>query len=172
MGGFSIIVAFDESMGIGKGGLLPWHLPADLAYFKKITTAEHNNRQNVVIMGRKTWESIPPKFRPLPGRLNVVISAQTGYGLPEGVELALSLEGALKSYCGKGFGEVFVIGGARVFAEAIRHPLCKKLYLTLIQGDSGADVFFPEIPKKFIEISRSEENRENEKKFSFLTYSV
>jgi dihydrofolate reductase len=169
MKGFSIIVAFDEMRGIGKGGVLPWHLPADLKHFKEITTSKPGQPENVVIMGRKTWESIPEKFRPLPGRMNVVISGQAGYPLPDGVHLASSLEGAISTYCGKGFGEVFVIGGARVFAEAIDHPLCDKLHLTIIEGCFNADVLFPEIPSVFVEADRSGKYQENEKIFSFLT---
>ena len=171
MKGFSIIVALDEAHGIGKGGLLPWHLPADLAHFKKITTASHGGRKNVVIMGRKTWESIPDKFKPLPGRLNVIITGQADYLLPSGVGRASSLETALLEYCSKDFGEVFVIGGAKVFVEAILHPLCEKLYLTLIYGKFDADVFFPEIPPSFKPAGSSEKTQENEKTFSFLNLS-
>ncbi|MFH0753065.1 MAG: dihydrofolate reductase [Candidatus Omnitrophota bacterium] len=167
MNGFSIIVAFDEERGIGKGGILPWHLPADLAHFKKITTVSRGVGRNVVIMGRKTWESIPDRFRPLPGRLNVVITGRPDYQLPADVKRAASLENALAEYCGKDQGEVFVIGGARVFYEAIAHPLCNKLYLTLIDGRFQADVFFPQIPACFSEVSRSEKYAENEKTFSF-----
>ncbi len=168
MKGFSIIVALDEERGIGKGGVLPWHLPADLRYFKQVTTPRQGDPENVLIMGRKTWESIPLKFRPLPGRLNVVISGQPGYPLPDGVGLFSSLQDALTAYCDKGFGEVFVIGGARVFSQAIKHPLCEKLYLTLIEGRFDADVVFPNIPAEFFETDRSRKFQENEKTFSFI----
>lgn len=70
-----LVVAVDEVGGIGKGKALPWKLPGDMAYFKELTSRTHDPaRQNAVIMGRTTWESIPPKFRPLPGRINVVLS--------------------------------------------------------------------------------------------------
>ncbi len=168
---FSIIVACDEARGIGKAGLLPWHLPADLKHFKEITTAPSGAGANVVIMGRKTWESIPDKFRPLPGRQNVVITSQSAYALPQGVLKASSLGQALEIVGNKRdgqFGDVFVIGGAQVFSEAIHHPSCQKIYLTRIWGRFDCDVFFPEIPLKFVETSFSRKFEENEKIFSFL----
>jgi dihydrofolate reductase len=72
---FQIVVAATRKLGIGKGGAMPWKLPGDMAYFKDLTTRTRDiSKQNAVVMGRKTWESIPPKFRPLPGRVNVVLS--------------------------------------------------------------------------------------------------
>jgi dihydrofolate reductase len=172
---FSIIVAFDEARGIGKGGVLAWHLPADLKHFKEITTAQNGVGCNVVIMGRKTWESIPDKFRPLSGRLNLVITSQADYPLPQGVLRAPSLRHALEDVCSKGdrdVGDVFVIGGAQVFSEAIHHPLCQKIYLTQIQGRFDCDVFFPDIPSKFKKIESSRKIGENEKTFSFFILEV
>ncbi len=167
---FSIIVALDEARGIGKAGGLPWHLPADLKHFKEITTLKDANFLNAVIMGRKTWESIPDRFRPLPGRLNVVITAQIDYPLPSEVLRASSLTNAMEVVSkieDTNIGEIFVIGGAQVFTEAICHPLCQKLYLTCIHGRSDCDVFFPEIPAKFVEKDSSRKFEENEKVFSF-----
>ncbi len=175
MKNFSVIVACDEAQGIGKGGVLPWHLSADLKHFKEITTQEHGSGQNVVIMGRKTWESIPERFRPLPARINVVITRQPGYSLPHGVVRVASLQEAFKVFCDvarKDVDGVFVIGGAQVFAEAIEHPLCSKVYLTRIEHRFDCDVFFPDIPQRFVESSRSRKYQENEKMFSFLTLSA
>ena len=79
---FSLVVAMDEERGIGKQGTLAWRLPADLKHFKEITTeVKDMKKQNAVIMGRKTWESLPEKFRPLPQRLNIVVTTQPNYVL-------------------------------------------------------------------------------------------
>jgi dihydrofolate reductase len=175
MKNFSIIVAFDEVQGIGKAGLLPWHLPADLKHFKEVTMASRGGSSNAVIMGRKTWESIPDKFRPLPGRLNIVITSQEAYALPQGVLRASSLDNALEVVSNKqdmNIMDVFVIGGAQVFAEAIAHPLCKKIYLTRIYGRFDCDVFFPVIPLKFVEKDSSRKYQENEKTFSFFMLEI
>jgi len=175
MKNFSIIVALDEGRGIGKAGILPWHLPADLKHFKAMTTASAGAGSNVLIMGRKTWESIPDKFRPLPGRLNVVITSQRDYPLPEGVFRVPSLEKALAVFCAKedgDMGDIFVIGGAKVFSEAICHPLCQRIYLTRIYSRFDCDVFFPEIPEKFVEAASSRKYEENGKTFSFLTLEI
>ena len=80
---FSIVVAMDEQQGIGKGGKLPWHIPGDLKYFKNLTTkTKLPDKKNVVIMGRKTWESLPQNFRPLSKRINVVLTRNKIFYLP------------------------------------------------------------------------------------------
>lgn len=151
---FSIVVAVDGKNGIGKAGGLPWHLPADMKHFKNITT--HNLSQNVVVMGRKTWDSIPPKFRPLPQRLNVVISRQKDLSLPDGVILAKSLNNAIELIEEKGSraGETFVIGGGQIFQEAVLSPFCRKIYLTRVENDFSCDTFFPDISRDFTETDR------------------
>lgn len=151
---FSIVVAVDGKNGIGKAGGLPWHLPADMKHFKNITT--HNLSQNVVVMGRKTWDSIPPKFRPLPQRLNVVISRQEDLSLPDGVILAKSLNNAIELIEEKGSraGETFVIGGGQIFQEAVLSPFCRKIYLTRVENDFSCDTFFPDISRDFTETDR------------------
>src|SRR5271169_1690094 len=94
---FSIIVAFDSQYGIGKKGGLAWKLPLDLKHFKEITTTVADPaKKNAVIMGRKTWESLPPKFQPLPGRVNLVLSKEGGINLPSEVLSSQSLDEALK----------------------------------------------------------------------------
>ena len=172
---FSIIVAFDEARGIGKAGFLPWHLPADLKHFKEITTAQSGSAPNVVIMGRKTWESIPDKFRPLSGRINLVLTSRRDYPLPQGVWRAGSFEKAMDVVSSKGdaeVGDIFIIGGSQVFARAISHPLCQRIHLTRIYGRHDCDVFFPEIPSKFVETEVSGKFQENKKTFSFSTFEV
>lgn len=154
---FSIIAAVDTKSGIGKNGNLPWHLPADMKYFKTITTAgSSDDKPNVVIMGRKTWESIPENFRPLPGRLNIVLSRDSNFTIPDGIYKADSLDNALFFVSGKGenCGEVFVIGGSQIFEQAIARPECQKLFLTRLDDEFFCDTFFPAIPSNFAEVSR------------------
>ena len=170
--GFAIIAALDQDRGIGKNGTMPWQLSADLKHFKEITTAHAGSPLNVVIMGRKTWESIPEQFRPLPGRHNVVITSQQDYPLPGNVEKVGSLDAAISKFChasSDASGDVFVIGGAGIFSAAIVHPLCTKLYLTEIYDRFDCDAFFPGIPSCFIETQRSPRLQENKKMFSFLS---
>lgn len=165
---FSLIAAVDKKMGIGKTGCLPWHLPTDLAYFNKITTGEE---KNIVIMGRRTWESIPPAHKPLKNRINIVITRSETYQLPLAVFRAASLEEALKSASRHNPKEIFIIGGAQIFAEAVSHPDCAKIYLTEIDGAFDCDTFFPEFDKNiFKKTSASEIHEENGAKFQFVIY--
>jgi dihydrofolate reductase/thymidylate synthase len=108
-------------MGIGKNGALPWKLPGDLKYFKELTMATSDpSKKNAVIMGRKTWESIPPKFRPLPGRLNVILtsSGSSDYAIVENVVVCGSLDASLKLLASTPYSliieKAFVIGGGQV----------------------------------------------------------
>lgn len=154
---FSIIVAADVKRGIGKNGTLPWHVPGDLKYFKELTTrADSPTTKNVVIMGRKTWESIPEKFRPLAGRLNIVLSRNSELVLPAGVMRQGSLDEALetlsKDPLNATTGSIFVIGGGQVYREALSHPQCRYIYLTTIFSDFKCDVFLPPFPSDFKEI--------------------
>jgi dihydrofolate reductase len=168
MKSFSIIVAVDEKFGIGKKNDLPWRLSADMQHFREITIAPLNRPRNVLIMGRKTWESLPPKFRPLPQRINAVVTGQSGFSLPDGVLRFSSLDAALDGDLGE--GEVFVIGGAQVFAEAIKHSQCHKLYITHILKNHSCDVFFPRIPSAFEMTKKSEPLYEKGVSFFFSEY--
>ncbi len=164
---FSIIVAVDTAMGVGKDGGLPWHFSEDMKYFKAVTTAEYAvGEQNVVIMGRKTWESLPEKYRPLSGRINVVISSNKDYPLPQGALSFPSIESAL-AYAETKKGKVFVIGGAKIFAQTIGHVQCEELFLTKIDKDFSCDVFFPTIPHSF---ERKEILASKEEKGTFLQF--
>jgi len=168
---FAIVVAFDSHYGIGKNGQLPWVLPSDLKHFKDITTSVTNPaKKNAVIMGRKTWDSLPPKFRPLPGRINLVLSKGGDLSLPSGVLSSQSLEDALKQLAISEIENVFVIGGAQIYATALEHPLCQRLYVTHIKGEYTCDAFFPPISKQFFPISASEELQENGIFFQFSDY--
>jgi dihydrofolate reductase len=131
----SIIVAVAENGVIGRGGTLPWRLPADLARFKQLTMG------HTVVMGRRTWESIG---RPLPGRRMVVVSRQPNYRTDtDTVEVADSLEQALRIAEEARDDEAFVIGGAELFREAL--PRAGRIYRTLVHGTIAGDTFFPEI---------------------------
>lgn len=170
---FSLVVAVDKQNGIGKNNTLPWRLPSDLKHFSKITTeTKQPGKQNVVIMGRKTWESLPEKRRPLPDRHNIVISGQKDFPVPVGVGLADSLASALSKAESQGNIESsFVIGGGKVFAEAINHPDCDKIYLTQIQQSFDCDALFPAIDlNKFKLIESADPAEENGIKYQFLTY--
>lgn len=144
-----IVVAMDEQRGIGQRGHLPWDIPADRRYFRELTTAcDKKGRENAVIMGRKTWESLLPRFRPLLGRINIVLSSRMLYC--PGMEVCGSLDVALKilpTY--PGLNKVFIIGGASVYTEALKHPSCRTVNLTHVQSTFDCDVFFPGLPPEF-----------------------
>lgn len=178
---FSMIVAMDKKRGIGKTNDLPWHLPGDMHYFKTTTAStkwEDNPREvKAVIMGRKTWESIPVNVRPLPRRINIVLTNNPSYDMREGVIVAHSLEEAFAALTAlerkEGFvlEEVFVIGGGKIFSDAITHPDCKKLYITEIDGVFNCDTFFPEFSKEvFKEISRSAKMEDSGVSYEFAVY--
>ncbi|PST82239.1 dihydrofolate reductase [Pedobacter yulinensis] len=153
----SIIVAMAENRAIGKDNQLLWHLPDDLRHFKKITA------QYPVIMGRKTFESIG---RALPLRKNIVISRNPQLDI-QGVELMNSLETAIE--VAGGAEEIFIIGGAEIYAQAL--PLADKLYLTTVHSTFDADTFFPEIDFSEWE-SVGEERHEKDEKHAFdFTFS-
>jgi dihydrofolate reductase len=143
-----IVAATSSKLGIGLKGSLPWRLRGEIRYFKKATTFNPDDLLNVVIMGRKCWESIPLKFRPLPNRHNIVLSRQSRVeGIdPEQscVEVASSLTDALNRVQGRGFGRIFIIGGAEVYREAMGLKNCDKILLTEVRGDVETDVAFPE----------------------------
>lgn len=172
---FSLIAAVDSQNGIGKNGRLPWHLPSDLRHFKELTTrTRHPKKKNMVIMGRRTWESIPEKFRPLPGRINVVLTRQKGLRFPAGVQRAASLGGACQLAGAKKFQGIveslFVIGGEEVFKAALGDPRCEKIFLTRIHGRFDCDVFFPKVPPRFRIISKSQRKKEGGMEYQCVTY--
>lgn len=173
---FSLIVALDSQNGIGKNGQLPWQLPADLKHFKEITTAVQDpKKQNVVLMGRKTWDSIPEKFRPLKGRINFVLSRRADLQLPSGVFSAGSFEAAFNILGSKDlkskWESVFVIGGAEIFNKAIVLPECQKLFVTHIKSAFSCDTYFPDFKKQFRATSQSPLLTEGDLGFFFEEYA-
>ncbi len=140
----SLIAAVARNRAIGKDNQLLWHLPEDMRHFRETT------RGKPVVMGRKTWESLPEKFRPLPGRQNIVVSRDPAYKA-HGADLAGSLEGALA--LAGGAEEVFVIGGEQLYRAAL--PFADRLYLTEVELEPEADAFFPELnPAVWQEVER------------------
>jgi dihydrofolate reductase len=148
---FACVVAADQNRGIGRDNRLPWpRLRADLAHLKQVTsTTRAPGARNAVIMGRRTWESVPPRFRPLPDRLNLVVS-RGDLALPANALPARSLDQALQRATEAGVELVFVLGGGQLFAEAIADPRCRLLYHTRINGVFLCDTFFPAFEDRFI----------------------
>lgn len=170
---FSIIVAIDKNFGIGKNGTLPWHIFEDLRYFKEITSKSVNGGKNVVIMGRRTWESIPEEFRPLADRVNIVITSNPDLMLGQDVIRAENLDLAFdiaENIISQKRGDIFVIGGAQVFAEGITHPGCCKLYITRIDNDFDCDVFFPRDISGFRKVSEGQRTAEKGIAYCFEEY--
>ena len=154
---------------------MPWNLPGDMKHFKEVTTQpQGEGLANVVMMGRKTWESIPEKFRPLPNRLNIVLTRDTHFSLPSEVLKASGLDEALRLLEKPPFvqktGKIFVIGGAEIFKMAINHPQCQELLLTHIQHSFRCDRFFLPVPSFFQETFRSSQIKETGITYVFVTY--
>lgn len=141
---FSIIVAIDCGNGIAKNGMIPWNVKSDMKFFRDTTIGRG---RNAVIMGRITYESIPPEFRPLSGRQCVVISRQWKQEDHPGVIVCSSLVEALSTIGSsiKNYDEVFIAGGEQIYIEAIRDYLylCKRIYVTKFKTDYECDQFFP-----------------------------
>jgi dihydrofolate reductase len=160
----SLIVAVAENRVIGKDNDLIWHLPKDMKFFKETTVGHH------VIMGRKNFESIPKKYRPLPNRTNVVITRQTNYQA-EGCIVVNSVEEALAIAKKSGDTEPFIIGGGQIYKIALEQDLVDRIYLTEVQHSYDGDTFFPELGNSWKEINRIK-NKANEKhahNYDFIT---
>ncbi len=166
---FSIILAVDDRNGLGKDWDLAWRLPSDLKYFKKITSQTvDSDKKNAVVMWRRTWESIPEKFRPLPWRLNCVLSRTENNSLDENVVWFNSLEECL-DVLGKNeeVESVFIIWWARLYNDAIKNDDLERIYITRVKWDFDCDVFFDGFSDDFELESRGEEMEENGISFSF-----
>jgi dihydrofolate reductase len=133
----SLIAALDANNGIGKDNDLMWNLPADMQFFKETT------KGHVVIMGRKNYDSIPAKFRPLPGRSNVVLSRQANFEAP-GCTVYDSLATCLQNLKLQEGQKAFIIGGAQIYQLALESGLVKEIFLTHIEKVYDADTFFPD----------------------------
>ncbi|XP_069703592.1 dihydrofolate reductase isoform X2 [Periplaneta americana] len=170
----NIIVAVSENMGIGLNGDLPWRLRKEMAHFAKLTKhTQDPQKKNAVIMGRKTWESIPAKNRPLAGRLNIVLSRHI-QELGDDVLVRRSLEDALSCLQEESLGNltenVWVIGGSSVYKEALTSPFCHRVYLTRVLKTFECDAFFPEIPEDSFKIVRDSAVSEDIQEEDGITY--
>ena len=156
----SLVLAVSENGVIGRDNQLPWHLPADLRFFKQLTTG------HTVIMGRKTYDSIG---KPLPNRRNVVVSRKVGYAI-DGVEVFESLGAALKACIGE--DEVFIIGGGTIYAKALDLDIVDRIYMTLVHADFEGDTKF-EVPiaKHWLtdHVERHGADEKNAYAYSFIT---
>ena len=144
---------------IGKDNTMPWHLPEDLAHFKRQTQG------CPVVMGRKTWDSLPPRFRPLPGRINIVVTRQSDW-LAVGALRAAGLPEAL-SLCGDA-PDIWVIGGAEIYRQA--EPMAVRAEITEIAQDFAGDAFAPTLGPAWQETARSAQLSASGLAFSFVTY--
>lgn len=149
----ALIVAVSENNVIGKGLEIPWKIPEDMKRFKELTI------NHPVIMGRKTFESIPEKFRPLPRRKNIVLS--TSLSEEEGIYIARNIEEALELTEDK---DSYIMGGEKVYEIFL--PRVNRLEITRVHGDYNGNVFFPKVNWDEWE----ETNREDFENYSFLTY--
>jgi len=157
----SLIYARARNGVIGRDGGLPWHLPEDLAHFKRLTNG------CPVIMGRKTWDSLPPKFRPLPGRVNIVITRQTTWH-DAGATTVFSLDAALALCNEAAADDVWIIGGAQIYAQAI--PLAQRAVVTELELDAPGDAFAPELDGNWSESDREQQVSKSGVRFAWVTY--
>ncbi|PIA52756.1 hypothetical protein AQUCO_01000552v1 [Aquilegia coerulea] len=175
---YQVVVAATQTMGIGKDGRLPWKLSSDLKFFKEVTmNTVDPGKRNAVIMGRKTWESIPAANRPLPGRLNVVLTRSGSFDIAtaENVVICGSMNSALKllsdsPYC-LSIEKVYVIGGGQILRDAFNAPKCDAIHITEIETSVECDTFIPPIDNSvFQPWCTSFPSVENDIRFCFVTY--
>ncbi len=156
----SMIAAMSQNRVIGKNNDLPWHLPDDFQFFKDTTKGRH------VILGRKNYESLPHKFRPLPGRTNIVISRNPNYGKDEDILVVRSLEEALQLAKERGETHCFIIGGGEIYKMGL--DMASEIYLTEIHAEISGDVFFPVFDKaQWVEIQRKNHPTDSRHEYSF-----
>lgn len=159
-----MIVAVGNNNIIGKDNALIWHLPADMKFFKEKTTG------HCIITGRKNYESIPEKFRPLPNRTNIVVTRSADYVAP-GAIVVDTIEKAIDAAKQTGDTEIFIIGGAEIFRQTI--SITDRIYLTKIHQDFDGDVFFPELSPALWTTTATTPGTVDEKnkyKHDFLTF--
>ena len=172
MKNFSVILASDEKNGIWKSWVLAWRISEDLKYFKKITTDSESDKKNAVIMGKNTWESIPDKYKPLPSRINCILSRSFNFednywevrkfGNFESALQNLSLD--------ENIDKIFVIGWAYLYNKVFSNKNLEYIYKTKVYWDFDCDVFVDNIPNNFKLKETSKTKKENEIEFIFEKY--
>jgi dihydrofolate reductase len=155
----NLILARARNGAIGKGGVMPWHLPEDLAHFKQVTMG------SPVIMGRKTWDSLPPRFRPLPGRRNIVITRQADWHA-HGAMRAGSLADAV-ALC-EDAPLAWVTGGAEIYRQAL--DIAHVAEVTEIEADFEGDTFAPPFDERWKEVARERHQSPTGLHYSFVRY--
>lgn len=159
-----IIAAVAKNRGIGLDNDLPWSLPDDMKFFKSTTNGKS------VIMGRKNFESIPHKFRPLPNRQNIIVTRKSDYQA-DGCTVVNSIEEGIEK--AEKHGDIFIIGGGQIYADALENDLVDEMLLTEVQADIQADVFFPDFDHSdwhTTEISRHEKDKKHNYPFIIKKY--
>ncbi len=159
----NLIFARSRNGVIGRDGALPWHLPEDLAHFKRLTAG------CPVVMGRKTWDSLPPRFRPLPGRANLVVTRQVDWSavgaraagdLPQALAICATLEPTP--------ADVWVIGGAQLYRLAL--PVASRAAVTELDINVTGDTHAPTLDGSWVESSREQHTSSTGMRFAFVTY--
>lgn len=163
----SLIVAMDSDRGIGKNNDLMWHLPSDMRFFKETTLGQ------IVVMGRKNYESIPERYRPLPKRENVVLTRNESY-VADDCNIFHSLEECLKYYKSEEDRTVFIIGGGEIYRQALGMKIIDEMYISHVNHSYGADTFFPTFDfKDWLVETILEQKKDDRHKasFSVMKYS-
>lgn len=160
----SLIVATGENLEIGKDNDLLWHLPRDMRFFTQTTKGHY------IIMGRKNWDSIPLKYRPLSNRENIVVSRKKDLELDGGIHVQ-SIEEGIELARTNNESEVFVIGGGQIYSLALEKDLIDTIYITRVHSSFDADTFFPEIDySKWVLQSKEDFEKDEKNPFSFTIY--
>jgi len=162
----ALIVAIDSERGIGKNNDLMWHLPADMQFFKETTKGQ------IVIMGRKNYDSIPEKFRPLPGRLNVVLTRNSDF-TAENCLVFHSLEDCFSHFENETERTLFIIGGGEIYERALSSGKVREMYITKVNGTFDADTFFPAFDENQWQkecIGTHEKDEKHTHSFAFYKY--
>jgi dihydrofolate reductase len=155
----SLVAAVAENRVIGKNNDLPWHLPDDMKFFMEVTKGHY------VILGRKNYESLPKKFKPLPNRINIIVTRQKDFDAP-GCMVVHTMKEALAIARDNGEEEAMVVGGSEIYALAL--PSADRLYITEVKANVDGDVWFPDFDKKeWNEVSRITHEKDERHAFAF-----